>query len=112
MQKGDLPWTRSQEVTFPGTFFYGFVIALPLAGHLSDRFGGKILFIISLTLQGLAYMLLPHMAYHSYAAAVVVLVIAGIFAVSSEKKKLSLEGIYPAWSRLKPTEFVHNIESG
>lgn len=57
-------------------------------------------------------MILPHMAYHSYWAAVVVLVIAGIFAVSSEKKKLSFEGIYPTWSRLKPTEFVHNIESG
>ncbi|KAH8402685.1 hypothetical protein KR215_005963 [Drosophila sulfurigaster] len=78
-QTGDLEWTRNQELTFPGTFYYGYVIALPLAGHLADRFGGKLLFISSLALQALAFLLLPFMAPFSYIAAVITLVLAGIF---------------------------------
>ncbi|XP_030559335.1 sialin [Drosophila novamexicana] len=80
VQSGDLPWSRSQALTFPGVFYYGYVIALPLAGRLTDRFGGKMLFINSLTLQALAYIVLPSMAYYSYAAAVTTLVLSGIFA--------------------------------
>ncbi|EDW14393.1 sialin [Drosophila mojavensis] len=79
-QLGDLQWSRSQALAFPGTFYYGFVFALPLAGHLTDRFGGKVLFINSLTLQAVAFILLPLLAYYSYAAAVTSLVFAGIFA--------------------------------
>lgn len=79
-QSGDLLWTRKQELTFPGTFYYGYVIALPLAGHLADRFGGKLLFISSLTLQGLGFVILPIIAQHSYVAAVTTLVISGMFA--------------------------------
>ncbi|TDG48363.1 hypothetical protein AWZ03_005108 [Drosophila navojoa] len=79
-QFGDLQWSRTQALAFPGTFYYGFVFALPLAGHLTDRFGGKVLFINSLTLQGVAFILLPLLAHYSYAAAVTSLVFAGIFA--------------------------------
>lgn len=79
---GDLPWTRNEEVQFPGVFYYGYAVFLPVAGYLSDRFGGKILFNISLTMQGLAYMLIPVVAYQSYEFAVIVLIIAGGFAVS------------------------------
>ncbi|KAH8417615.1 hypothetical protein KR222_002817 [Zaprionus bogoriensis] len=79
LQSGDLSWTRSQELTFAGTYYYGYVVALPLAGHLADRFGGKMLYINSLALQGLAYIALPLMAYQSYAAAVFVLVVSGLF---------------------------------
>ncbi|XP_023034047.1 sialin [Drosophila willistoni] len=77
---GDLPWTRNQELAFPGIFYYGYVITLPLAGHLSDRFGSKLLFIISLILQGITYLLLPVMAHHSFAAAATNLIITGMFA--------------------------------
>ncbi|ALC45930.1 CG7091 [Drosophila busckii] len=77
-QSGDLPWTRSQELTFPGTFYYGFVVALPLAGLLADRFGGKKLFINSMALNGLTYIALPLLAHHSYAVAVSILVISGL----------------------------------
>lgn len=80
VQSGDLQWTRSQALAFPGIFYYGYVVALPLAGRLTDRFGGKQLFINSLTLQAVAYLLLPSLAYYSYAAAVTALVFAGIFA--------------------------------
>lgn len=79
---GDLPWTRNEEVQFPGVFYYGFAVCLPVAGYLSDRYGGKILFIISLTLQGLAFMLIPLVAYQSYQLTFIVLIIAGGFAVS------------------------------
>ncbi|KAH8358821.1 hypothetical protein KR093_002699 [Drosophila rubida] len=78
-QTGDLEWTRKQELTFPGTFYYGYVIALPLAGHLADRFGGKLLFISSLTLQAAAFIVLPFIAQSSYIAAVTTLVVAGMF---------------------------------
>lgn len=79
---GDLPWTRNEEVQFPGVFYYGFAVCLPVAGYLSDRYGGKNLFIISLTLQGLAFMLIPLVAYHSYKLTFIVLIFAGGYAVS------------------------------
>ncbi|EDV93258.1 sialin [Drosophila grimshawi] len=80
VETGDLPWTRNQELTFPGVLYYGYVIALPLAGHLTDRFGGKVLFINSMTMQALSYIALPVMAEYSYVAAVIVMVFSGIFA--------------------------------
>ncbi|XP_030370711.1 sialin [Scaptodrosophila lebanonensis] len=75
----DLDWTRTQQLIFPGAFYYGYVVALPLAGWLSDRFGGKLLFINSLTLQSVAYLMLPLMAHLDFKAAVAVLVVAGFF---------------------------------
>ncbi|SPP87948.1 sialin [Drosophila guanche] len=79
-QTGDLSWTRNQELTFPGVFYYGYVISIPLAGHLSDRLSSKRLFILSLVFEALAYFLLPTMAHHSYGAAVASLVVSGMCA--------------------------------
>ncbi|XP_030384528.1 sialin-like [Scaptodrosophila lebanonensis] len=80
IRTGDLVWTRAQELIFPGTFYYGYILALPLAGHLSDRMGGKLLFINSLTLQSLTYLALPPMAHLSFSAAVANLVVSGFLA--------------------------------
>ncbi|XP_002013876.2 sialin isoform X2 [Drosophila persimilis] len=79
-QTGDLPWTRNQELTFPGVYYYGYVISIPLAGHLSDRLSSKRLFILSLVFEASAYCLLPTMAHHSYGAAVAGLVVSGMCA--------------------------------
>ncbi|XP_052853019.1 uncharacterized transporter slc-17.2 isoform X1 [Drosophila gunungcola] len=79
-QTGDLPWTRNQELTFPGVYYYGYVGSILLSGYLADRCSSKVLFIVSLAFEGLTYILLPAMAHFSYEMAVVNLVICGLLA--------------------------------
>ncbi|XP_017040221.1 sialin [Drosophila ficusphila] len=77
---GDLPWTRNQELNFPGVYYYGFVVSISLSGYLADRCSSKVLFIMSLIFEGVAYVLLPTMAHYSFEAAEVCLVICGLLA--------------------------------
>ncbi|EDV42636.1 uncharacterized protein Dana_GF16923 [Drosophila ananassae] len=79
-QTGDLHWTRNQELTFPGIYYYGYVVSLFLAGHLADRYSSKRILILSLALTALVYILLPLMAHYSFEAAAANLVICGILA--------------------------------
>ncbi|KAH8349143.1 hypothetical protein KR084_007353 [Drosophila pseudotakahashii] len=79
-QSGDLPWTRNQELTFPGVYYYGYVVSISLSGYLADRCSSKVLFIVSLIFEAVAYVLLPAMAHFSFEAAVVDLVICGLLA--------------------------------
>ncbi|KAI8044882.1 hypothetical protein M5D96_001057 [Drosophila gunungcola] len=79
-RRSDLPWTRNQELTFPGVYYYGYVGSILLSGYLADRCSSKVLFIVSLAFEGLTYILLPAMAHFSYEMAVVNLVICGLLA--------------------------------
>ncbi|KRK03557.1 sialin isoform X1 [Drosophila yakuba] len=79
-QSGDLPWTRNQELTFPGVYYYGYVVSISLSGYLADRCSSKVLFLVSLIFEAVAYILLPAMAHFSFEAAVVDLVICGLLA--------------------------------
>nr|NP_650243.2 uncharacterized protein Dmel_CG7091 [Drosophila melanogaster]AAF54879.3 uncharacterized protein Dmel_CG7091 [Drosophila melanogaster] len=79
-QSGDLPWTRNQELTFPGVYYYGYVVSISLSGYLADRCSSKRLFIVSLIFEAVAYILLPAMAHSSFEAGVVDLVICGLLA--------------------------------
>jgi len=81
LQSGDLPWTRNQELTFPGVYYYGYVVSISLSGYLADRCSSKRLFIVSLIFEAVAYILLPAMAHSSFEAGVVDLVICGLLAV-------------------------------
>ncbi|XP_037732899.1 sialin isoform X1 [Drosophila subpulchrella] len=79
-QSGDLPWTRNQELAFPGVYYYGYVVSISLSGYLADRCSSKMLFIVSLILEAIAYILLPLMAHFSFETAVIDLVICGLLA--------------------------------
>ncbi|XP_050744630.1 sialin [Drosophila biarmipes] len=79
-QAGDLPWTRNQELTFPGVYYYGYVVSISLSGYLADRCSSKVLFIVSLIFEAVAYILLPVMAHLSFETAVVDLVISGLLS--------------------------------
>jgi len=81
LQSGDLPWTRNQELAFPGVYYYGYVVSISLSGYLADRCSSKMLFIVSLILEAIAYILLPLMAHFSFETAVIDLVICGLLAV-------------------------------
>ncbi|XP_033166653.1 sialin [Drosophila mauritiana] len=79
-QSGDLPWTRNQELTFPGVYYYGYVVSISLSGYLADRCSSKRLFIVSLIFEAAAYILLPAMAHFSFEAGMVDLIICGLLA--------------------------------
>ncbi|XP_017084666.2 sialin [Drosophila eugracilis] len=98
-QSGDLPWTRKQELAFPGVYYYGYVVSISLSGYLADRCSSKILFIVSLICEAVGYILLPMMAHFSFETAVVVLVICGLSAGSGNPAMYKL---FVTWAH--PTE--------
>lgn len=89
-QTGDLPWSRNQELAFPGVYYYGYVVSILLSGYLADRCSSKALFIVSLICQAVAYILLPVMAHYSFEAAVINLVVCGLLAVSSSLNRIRI----------------------
>ncbi|KAH8273089.1 hypothetical protein KR018_000245 [Drosophila ironensis] len=93
LRTGDLPWTRSQQLTFPGIYYYGYVVSIFLSGHLADRCSSKRLFILSHICVALVYILLPTMAHYSFEAAAVNLVACGILAVGLKTRCIPL----PSW---------------
>ncbi|XP_016976642.1 sialin [Drosophila rhopaloa] len=96
---GDLPWTRNQELTFPGVYYYGYVVSISLSGYLADRCSSKMLFNVSLIFEAVAYILLPAMAHFSFEMAVVNLVICGLLAGSGNPAMYKL---FVTWAH--PTE--------
>uniref|UniRef100_A0A1I8NQL2 Major facilitator superfamily (MFS) profile domain-containing protein n=1 Tax=Stomoxys calcitrans TaxID=35570 RepID=A0A1I8NQL2_STOCA len=96
---GDLSWTRNQEFALLGTFYYGYLVTLPIAGRLADRFGGKLLFVHSITVQALVFMTLPFFARRSYEGAVVVRIIQGLIAGCGNP---ALYQLFSTWAH--PTE--------
>ncbi|XP_061388893.1 uncharacterized transporter slc-17.2 [Musca vetustissima] len=96
---GDLLWTRSQEFAVLGTFYYGYLVTLPIAGRLADRFGGKLLFVHSITVQAMVFMLLPFFARQSYTGAVIVRIIQGLVAGCGNP---ALYQLFSTWAH--PTE--------
>ncbi|XP_037810223.1 uncharacterized transporter slc-17.2 [Lucilia sericata] len=79
-RSGTLLWSRSQEFALLGTFYYGYLVTLPVAGRLADKFGGKLLFVHSITAQAIIFMLIPFFAQRSYMGAVVIRILQGLIA--------------------------------
>ncbi|XP_075147576.1 sialin [Haematobia irritans] len=101
---GELSWTRNQEFALLGTFYYGYLVTLPIAGRLADRFGGKLLFVHSITVQALVFMTLPFFARRSYEGAVTVRVIQGLIAGCSNP---ALYQLFSTWAhRTERTAFL------
>ncbi|EDV30117.1 uncharacterized protein Dana_GF19301 [Drosophila ananassae] len=75
---GDLQWSRKQELTFPGIYYYGYVVSVFFSGSLADRFSRKNILVLSHILEAICYLLLPPMAHHSFEAAAATLVLCGV----------------------------------
>ncbi|KAH8324078.1 hypothetical protein KR067_000333, partial [Drosophila pandora] len=75
---GDLQWSRKQELTFPGIYYYGYVVSVFFSGSLADRFSRKNILLLSHILEAICYLLLPPMAHHSFEAAAATLVLCGV----------------------------------
>ncbi|XP_067618260.1 sialin [Eurosta solidaginis] len=73
-------WTRAQEINIQATFYYGYVVTLPFAGRLADKYGGKFFFIHSMTTQAILFMLIPTFSRISYVAAFIVRLLQGLVA--------------------------------
>ncbi|XP_011188331.1 sialin [Zeugodacus cucurbitae] len=77
---GDIPWTRQEEFAIQATFYYGYLVTLPFAGRLADRFGGKFFFIHSVTMQAALFMLIPTFAHFSYLGTSAIRLLQGLVA--------------------------------
>ncbi|XP_077290054.1 putative inorganic phosphate cotransporter [Arctopsyche grandis] len=53
------PWERSTKDTILSSFFWGYIISQVPAGIIAERFGGKLLLLISLTGNGIIAILIP-----------------------------------------------------
>ncbi|XP_065363537.1 uncharacterized transporter slc-17.2 [Calliphora vicina] len=94
-RSGNLLWSRSQEFALLGTFYYGYLVTLPVAGRLADKFGGKLLFVHSLTVQAAIFMLIPFFARRSYIGAVIIRIIQGLIAGFSNP---ALYQLFSTWA--------------
>ncbi|CAD6995279.1 sialin [Ceratitis capitata] len=77
---GDIQWTRKEEFAIQSTFYYGYLVTLPFAGRLADRFGGKFFFIHSVTAQAVLFMLIPVFAHISYLGTFILRLMQGLVA--------------------------------
>ncbi|XP_069961620.1 sialin isoform X2 [Bactrocera oleae] len=75
---GNIAWTRQEEFAIQSTFYYGYLVTLPFAGRLADRFGGKLFFIHSVTIQAVLFMLIPTFAHITYLGTSVIRLLQGL----------------------------------
>lgn len=80
-QMGDISWTRQEEFAIQATFYYGYLVTLPFAGRLADKFGGKFFFIHSVTMQAALFMLIPTFTHISYLGTSAIRLLQGLVAV-------------------------------
>lgn len=80
-QLGNIAWTRQEEFAIQSTFYYGYLVTLPFAGRLADRFGGKLFFIHSVTIQAVLFMLIPTFAHITYLGTSVIRLLQGLVSV-------------------------------
>ena len=76
-----LDWSRRQQFEITGVFYYGYLVTLPLSGIFSDKLGGKVFFVHSLTAQAVVFMLIPVFARMNFYAGATIRVIQGLIAV-------------------------------
>lgn len=66
VHKGEFNWTSDQQAQVLGSFFYGYVITQIPAGLISNKFGGKWIFGISLLIASVLSCLGPWAARIDY----------------------------------------------
>lgn len=62
VKPGEFEWTSNQQSILLGAFFYGYVITQLPAGFLSERYGAKWIFGVSMLVTGLLSLLIPFAA--------------------------------------------------
>ncbi|KAH8276073.1 hypothetical protein KR018_000839 [Drosophila ironensis] len=104
---GYLLWTRRQELTFPGIYYYGYVVSIILSGTLADRYSSKYLLILSHVLEAFLYLLIPDMARHSFNAVAGNLICCGLVAGVGSPARFKL---FVTWAH--PTERTSLVAFG
>nr|CAD7413354.1 unnamed protein product [Timema cristinae] len=75
---GDLEWSKSLQEWILSGFFYGFLVSLIAGGWVSDRFGGKLLFVLGSLVQSLLALAIPAAARYNPAALFVLRILQGL----------------------------------
>ena len=70
--QAEFGWTDSQKGMVLSTFFLGYLVMQVMGGILSNRFGGRNVFLLAVLLWSLFTLLTPPAAYLSFSALIVV----------------------------------------
>lgn len=81
MQRAEFDWDKNVRSTILASFFYGYIVTQIPGGWLSDTYGGKRVFGISMAVAAVATILLPVCARTSVVLVYVLRVIVGLATV-------------------------------
>ena len=65
-----------------GCFFYGYMMTNYIGGRLAERFGGRLVYGLGVTLTGILTVLSPLAAKHSTSAFMIIRVLEGMTEVA------------------------------
>jgi MFS family permease len=81
LQRAEFDWDKNVRSTILASFFYGYIVTQIPGGWLSDTYGGKRVFGISMAVAAVATILLPVCARTSVVLVYVLRVIVGLATV-------------------------------
>ena len=76
-QDGEFVWNKDTQGLILGSFYYGYMSTNILGGVLADRFGGKRVFALFMSLATIATLLSPVAARASDAALIFMRILVG-----------------------------------
>lgn len=78
VHQGEFDWTSDQQAQVLGSFFYGYVLTQIPAGLISNKFGGKWIFGISLLIASVFSCLGPWAAHIDYKVFMATRIVQGL----------------------------------
>lgn len=80
--QGEFLWSKELQGRILSGFFYGYTISQGFGGWFSDRFGGKLLFVLGNLLQSICTLFMPLAARWHPEALFVLRIVQGLVTVS------------------------------
>ncbi|XP_064100173.1 putative inorganic phosphate cotransporter [Macrobrachium nipponense] len=78
VNSGEFDWDEKTQGMILGCFFYGYMLTNYIGGRLAERFGGRLVYGLGVTLTGILTVLSPLAAKHSTGAFMVIRVLEGM----------------------------------
>ncbi|KAK7078544.1 hypothetical protein SK128_007130, partial [Halocaridina rubra] len=75
---GDFDWDEKTQGMILGCFFYGYMLTNYIGGRLAERFGGRVVYGLGVTLTGILTVISPFAAKYSTGAFMIIRVLEGM----------------------------------
>lgn len=81
LQNGEFDWDEQTQGMVLGCFFYGYLLTNYIGGRLAERFGGRLVYGLGVTLTAALTVISPYAARHSTSAFVFIRILEGMTEV-------------------------------